>query len=309
MHLDIRKRKLGSETKLVDQEGDAISINDSNTANPVEEGLIIRELQSAEDFRAFEELQKDVWGQNLVEVITAPLARIVQRIGGIAAGAFDRQGAMLGLVFGFTGIKGGIPVHWSHMLAVRESVRDTGLGRKLKLYQRDMLLQAGIKEMYWTFDPLVARNAHLNFNSLGVEVIEYVPDMYGPGDDSELFRGLGTDRFIVVWRIGSVSVEKALESGEASAGHRFDAAPLVVSRSIDSDPLSAPWFHKNVAGPLLRVEVPPDIHFLRDKSADAAAQWRTTTRNAFGTLLGLGYRVTGFYREKRSGRCFYCLEK
>ena len=67
----------------------------------------------------------------------------------------------------------GRPFHWSHMLAVDRSARDLGLGTRLKLYQRDLLLPLGIDEVRWTFDPLEARNAHLNFNHLGAEVAEY----------------------------------------------------------------------------------------------------------------------------------------
>ncbi|HSY82913.1 MAG TPA: hypothetical protein VK807_14175, partial [Gemmatimonadaceae bacterium] len=105
------------------------------------------------------------------------------------AGAFDGDGPMLGFVFGVSGVIAGEIVHWSDMLAVHADARNRGIGRALKRFQRDAVLAMGIKTMYWTYDPLVARNAHLNLNVLGAQVTEYVPDMYGPG----------TDRFIVRW--------------------------------------------------------------------------------------------------------------
>jgi predicted GNAT superfamily acetyltransferase len=90
--------------------------------------------------------------------------------------------------------------HWSHMLAVHPSVRDLGLGRRLKAFQRELLLSIGVTTMEWTFDPLEARNANLNLNILRAEVAEYVEDMYKGEEGSELARGIGTDRFIVSWR-------------------------------------------------------------------------------------------------------------
>lgn len=269
--------------------------------------MIIRPLESSEDFQAFEDLQREIWGQNVAEVVTSSLARIVQRIGGIAAGAFDARGTMVGLVFGFTGFSNGRPVHWSHMLAVRDNLRDAGIGKKLKLYQRDVLLHAGTKEVYWTYDPLVARNAHLNFNSLGVEVTEYVPDMYGPGDDSELFRGIGTDRFVVVWRIDTERVENILAGGlpENSAG--FTDAPLAVSRIHAGAPCSVLQRLNVDVAPRVRIEIPPDIHAVRNLSALTAAECRRATREAFQHYLSAGYGVLGFYRDEQAGRCYYCL--
>src|ERR1041385_2041149 len=121
----------------------------------------------------------------------------------LPAASFDARDRLVGFVFGMTGVERGRLVHWSDMLAVRPDLRDHGIGRRLKEFQRDTLLAMGVGLVYWTFDPLVARNAHLNFNRLGVRVSEYVIDMYGSDTDSALHRGLGTDRFIVAWEIAA----------------------------------------------------------------------------------------------------------
>jgi predicted GNAT superfamily acetyltransferase len=275
---------------------------------PLGEEITIRPFETESDFLACEALQRETWGKDLAEVVTASLAKIVQKIGGIAAGAFDAKGEMLGFVFGFTGYQGGRPVHWSHMLAVKQQARDLGLGRKLKLYQRDTLLKMGVKEVFWTYDPLVAKNAHLNFNCFGVEATEYVPRMYGPGEDSELFRGLGTDRFIVVWRIASDRAAKAIAGQHAFDAELFSASTLAVGRSVEADEHSAPRKSEFSRQPSVRVEIPPDIHAVRAVSAEAAAQWRQMTRGAFQFYLSNGYEVAGFYRDKTTGRCFYCLQ-
>ncbi len=114
------------------------------------------------------------------------------------------------------------------MLAVHPAARDLGLGRRLKLYQREQLLPLGVESVLWTYDPLEARNAHLNFNRLGVEVEEYVEEMYadpmGGEMGSELARGIGTDRFIVRWEIAGERAVRAL-AGEPPDFAPFRAAP------------------------------------------------------------------------------------
>src|SRR5262249_9654440 len=99
-------------------------------------------------------------------------------------------------VFGVTGIRDGVLAHWSHMLGVREAARNAGVGRMLKEYQRRALAPLGIARIYWTFDPLQAKNAYFNIHRLGATVREYGPGMYGD-TGSPLHLGLPTDRLIV----------------------------------------------------------------------------------------------------------------
>jgi predicted GNAT superfamily acetyltransferase len=276
---------------------------------PPSEEITIRPLESEDDFAVFEALQRETWGKNLAEVVTGSLAKIVQKIGGIAAGAFNPGGEMIGFVFGFAGYREGRPIHWSHMLAVRSEVRDRGIGRRLKLYQRETLLKAGVTEVYWTYDPLVARNAHLNFITLGAQATEYVADMYGSGDDSDLFRGLGTDRFIVVWRIATDRVAKAIDGKKLLELSAYGLTPIVVSRANEAEPNSPPGAAAFPEASKIRIEIPPDIHQLRDLSASAAWQWRGRTREAFQYYLANQYEVTEFYRDESTKRCFYCLDR
>src|SRR5581483_6808097 len=149
------------------------------------------------------------------ERVPAALLKVAQRIGGIAAGAFAPDGRIVGFVFGLTGIENGEIVHWSDMLAVHADFRDHGIGRHLKEFQRATLAPLGVTRIYWTFDPLVARNAHLNLNRLGARVVEYVPDMYGAETSSSLHRGVGTDRFVVAWSINGTAAPAAAGSDRA----------------------------------------------------------------------------------------------
>jgi predicted GNAT superfamily acetyltransferase len=269
---------------------------------------LIRPLQSSEDYAAFESLQKETWGQNLSEIISGSMASIVQKIGGIAAGAFDETGEMLGFVFGFAGFKDRVPVHWSHLLAVKEKARNKGIGRQLKLYQREVLLKLGVKNVYWTFDPLVAKNASLNFNLLGARAVDYVVDMYGSGDDIDLFRGLGTDRFVMKWEIESDAVTEILSGRRKFTDRAYGATPVVVKRALPSDPNAMPELGHLERAPRVRIEIPAEIHALRDVSVASASAWRQKTREAFQFYLSAGYEVMGLAKSS-TGRHFYCLEK
>jgi predicted GNAT superfamily acetyltransferase len=268
----------------------------------------IRSLQTDSEFAAFESLQHEIWGNEIAEVVTAPLAKIVQKIGGISAGAFDGQNQLVGIVFGFTGIYQGKPVHWSHMLAVRENQRNSGLGLQLKLYQRQILLENGVQEVYWTFDPLVAKNAYINLALLGATVQEHVRDMYGSGEDSNLFRGIGTDRFIVRWPIGEERIAQMVDTGIRLDFSCFANSRLAVYSLKPSDGDAPPGAETELSDGRLRVEIPSDIHRMMSSSVSCAAEWRAKTRTAFENLLHRGYTISGFYRDGSSGRCFYCFE-
>jgi predicted GNAT superfamily acetyltransferase len=233
---------------------------------------------------------------------------VSQKVGGVTAGAFDKNGAMVGFVFGLTGWKDGRPVHWSDMLAVKSDLRNSGLGRILKLYQRELVLPLGIEEIYWTYDPLVAKNAHLNFNKLGVEFSEYVGEMYPDNSGSELHRGIGMDRLIVVWRIASDRVKEILDGKKTVKPDDFDRAPVVNSKS-DSKGHFLPVETPLPQASSVRIEIPDDIQATRNESIETARLWRSTTRKAFIHYLGLGYTVPAFLRDSQTGRCHYYLVK
>lgn len=236
----------------------------------------IRPLDSWEEYRACERLQREVWGSDFREIAPASLLKVARRLGGVASGAFpdgagpgegsdDGERGLAGFVFGLTGFVDGRRVHWSHMLAVRKDRRGEGIGRRLKEHQRRQLLDRDVSVVYWTFDPLVAANAHFNLNRLGVRVVDYVPQMYGE-TESELHRGIGTDRFVVAW-----DLEAYEPSGAPSSPSAGEEAP-----------------------PVVRIDVPADILEVRRRDPGEAARWRERTRGAFVSRLGSGYRVTGF---------------
>jgi len=268
---------------------------------------VIRRLATHEDYKACVALQKETWGGDFVECVPPAILMVSQKIGGVTAGAFDASGKLLGFVFGMTGVKDGRLVHWSDMLAVRPEARDLGLGQKLKLYQRELAREVGVETIYWTYDPLVARNAHLNLNRFGVRVTEYVPDMYGEDMAGDLNRGLGTDRFVVEWDISETVEADTSVLHSQTTGPRFMILGPVVNSTIDDDGSPLPIKGKLLEGAALRVEIPADIQAVKTISLQRAGEWRASTRHAFMFYLQRGYEVSGFFRDVQSNRCFYVM--
>jgi chorismate synthase len=269
----------------------------------------IRPLKAFAELEACVELQRETWGRDFTELVPPSILYSVQKVGGVVAGAFDPAGGMLGFVFGYTGTESGRLVHWSDMVAVRADAQGRGIGRALKEFQRDAVARLGVTVMYWTYDPLVAKNAHLNFNRYGVAVVEYVQDLYGADTHSVLHRGLGTDRFVVAWPIAP-----AQRAGERRSGLPVDVPPAlrdapVVNAGTAEGEECAPERFAAAPSAALKVEIPRDIGKVQAASLALAGRWRATTRRAFVWCLAHGYGVTGFYRDDAADRGYYLLAR
>jgi predicted GNAT superfamily acetyltransferase len=266
------------------------------------DGIVLRRIDSAEEYQQCVELQNEIWGERFTGLVPAVILSLAQRLGGVVAGAFDTDGRLLGFVFGMTGLIDGQLGHWSDLLAVRHTARDRGIGHRLKHFQRESLRALGIQTMHWTFDPLVARNAHLNLVKLGATAAEYVIDFYGEDTGSSLHGSLGTDRFIVRWNIAAETDHRVV-SGRPTESDP-DAGPVIVNPDRGD---ARPVLGDLPIAPRVRIEIPRDIHALIERDPEAALAWRTTTRRAFTWYLGRGYSVVAFSSAPHVGRCFYTV--
>jgi predicted GNAT superfamily acetyltransferase len=263
----------------------------------------IRPLATPRELEACVELQQATWGREFSDIVPASILKVAQRVGGVVAGAFSASNDLLGFVFGLTGVERGKIVHWSDMLAVRPDARNLGLGRRLKEHQRTVVREAGGSVIYWTYDPLIARNAHLNFNRLGVRLAEYVDDFYGV-TDSVLHGGIPTDRLVVAWPTHDDDMDQLLATAERT----------VESLDCQQSPIVTPQFIEGADGASIlphcvRVEIPADAESLLRSAADEAADWRARVRRDLHWALGAGYTITAFANadEKRLG--YYLMTK
>lgn len=173
--------------------------------------VVIRSCEGLDELRACVALQKEVWNFSDADLVPLRMFVVGQKIGGQAIGAFDNE-KLVGFAFAIPGARGGHLYLHSHMLAVRAEFRNRGLGRKLKLFQRDEALSRGIELMEWTFDPLEIKNAYLNIQKLGAIARRYNVNQYGI-TSSPLQGGLPTDRLVAEWWLKSERVEKLLREG------------------------------------------------------------------------------------------------
>lgn len=242
--------------------------------------VAIRPLATHQELLACVDLQRCTWGEAFGEVVPPAMLKIAARVGGVAAGAFDARNELVGFVFGITGVERGRVVHWSHMLGVLPRAQNHGIGRQLKDYQRSAVAKLGATVIYWTFDPLVARNAHLNFNKLGVRATSYARDMYGEGT-SPLHRGIGTDRLVVAWPVSDADVS---------------ARSREIARFSGGD-----------ATPVRRIEIPADIEALQVSDLASAQAWRARTRAEFESAFAEGLAIHGFRIDTTARRGYYLL--
>jgi predicted GNAT superfamily acetyltransferase len=160
----------------------------------------IRSLTEQKEFAEAVALQKTIWGFEEIELLPVRLFVVASKVGGQIFGAFD-QGRMVAFLLAIPGLKpGGKYYLHSHMMGVLPDYRNSGIGRLLKLKQREEALSRGIELIEWTFDPLEVKNAFFNIERLGAVVRRYVLNQYGT-TTSALHGGLPTDRCVAEWHI------------------------------------------------------------------------------------------------------------
>jgi len=246
-----------------------------------EEEVRIAPLRELREFERCVELQLAVWGYSDGDLIPKRVFIVAERIGGQVLGAFDTAkgdagDAIVGFAMSFPGYREGRAYMHSHMLAVLPEYRNLGLGRRLKLAQREDALARGIDRMEWTFDPLEIKNAHLNIARLGAIARRYRRDFYGPST-SPLQGGLPTDRLVAEWWLRSERVTRLL-GGEAMG-------PVDIVEKI---------------------AVPAAVYqWKRDAEERKLAEaLQTRNRMALESAFAHGLAVTGYERSAEGDGCF-----
>ncbi|MQA94775.1 MAG: hypothetical protein GEV11_09030 [Streptosporangiales bacterium] len=160
--------------------------------------LVVRPLDTPEEMRAAVALYREVFELSPTDPVVSPrLLATLRMNGGSVIGAFA-DGDLAGFVYGFVGTQDGVVYHFSQMACVRSGMQGSGIGRALKLGQRDFVLSTGLTEMRWAFDPVRAHNAHFNLDVLGARARWYVRDLFGV-EEMGRDTGQGSDRLVMSW--------------------------------------------------------------------------------------------------------------
>jgi predicted GNAT superfamily acetyltransferase len=250
------------------------------SAAPDAAQITIRKCDGIEELNACVALQKEVWKFDDVDLVPLRMFVVSQKIGGQTIGAFAGD-ELIGFSFSIPGSRAGHAYLHSHMLAVRDSFRNHGLGRQLKLAQRDDAIQHGFDLLEWTFDPLEIKNAHLNLARLGAIARRYSVNHYGHSS-SPLQGGLPTDRLVAEWWLKSKRVVNLLDSKQPP---QFPVDRFPIEKKID---------------------VPAEIYAWKASAADRqkAAEVQKRNREQFRFAFSQGLVSLGYERDAQGNGSF-----
>lgn len=238
------------------------------------ETIVIRKCVEFAELQACIAIQKDVWQFDDADLVPLRMFVVAQKIGGQVIGAFHGK-ELVGFVFSIPGTRAGKPYLHSHMMAVREQYRNSGLGQKLKLAQREDALARHFDLIEWTFDPLEIKNSFLNIAKLGAITRRYSVNHYGMSS-SPLQGGLPTDRLVAEWWLRSKRVTGLLKSG---------APPLK---------------------PVVTIDVPAQIYEWKSAphTRESAKQLQLRNREAFLKAFSEGLAVLAYERDTQGNGKF-----
>jgi predicted GNAT superfamily acetyltransferase len=251
-------------------------------ASPAKQDFRIEALRAAEEMQACVDLQQRIWGYMPIDTVPDQIFIVAAKTGGHVLLARDKD-EPIGFALAFVAARHNRMYLHSHMVAVLEEYQNRGVGRLLKLAQREDALNHGFDLIEWTFDPLQLKNARFNVNRLGAIIRHYIPNLYGQ-TSSHLHAGLPTDRLVAEWWVRTPRVAKILEGGV----------------HMQSDSRLAP-------GPdRVGVSIPTNIRELCRDQPHAAEEIQSRIRQEFSTHFARGRAVVDFEIDKDRGA--YLLE-
>jgi predicted GNAT superfamily acetyltransferase len=231
----------------------------------------VRQLERREDLETVVDLQREIWGFEDVDLLPLRLFVVATKIGGQVLGAYSAT-RMVGFCVCIPGLKAGAKAYLhSHMMGVLPTFRNEGVGRALKLKQREYAVSKEIDLIEWTFDPLELKNAFFNIERLGAIVRRYVHNQYGMSS-SHLHAGLPTDRLVAEWWVHSERAD-ALASGRA-----------VNTRDV-----------------VAQVCVPVEIDQLKRRDERRASDIQAKVGQEFERHFREGLAVVGFEKSRETG--------
>jgi predicted GNAT superfamily acetyltransferase len=264
-----------AEAQPVDSERAHQAADDAAARARVE----VREIHGLDQIRAVVALFDRLWESAGASIIGAEHLRALTHSGNYAVGAYDLgTGELLAASVAFFGAPPWRTMH-SDVTGAAPAARDRGVGLAIKLHQRAWAIDLGLDEITWTFDPLVARNAHFNANKLGACIAGYSVDFYGDMSDG-VNAGHGSDRLHASWRIREDVRRRVAAEGAAPLLVEVGGEPRLVTAAADAT-------HVTVA-------VPRDIGSVRAGDPGLARAWRVAVRETLGAEIAAGGQAVGF---------------
>jgi predicted GNAT superfamily acetyltransferase len=280
----------------------------------------IRLVRAFDQLRPIVELQRTYWGDDLESVIPAHMLFSLANNGGHVLAAYDGDRPIAMLV-GFLGTSedndtrpamANLQIVSKRMVVLSE-YRGQGIAYRLKKRQRELAIAQGVRLITWTFDPLLAQNAHLNIRKLGAIVPLYLRDYYGTDDAGGLAVLGSSDRLFVEWWVTNRRVEERLfgKRMDITLAQYLEAAtPIINPTRISDDGAIVPTEPNEMpSGSLALLEIPAQYPAIQRDNPTLARAWRAHVRALFERMLRHGFVVTDFLHHPYQGRdrAFYLM--
>ena len=233
--------------------------------------IAVRHCRTIAEYEACLRLERTTWGEGIL--VPTAIFVVAQETGGQILGAYAGE-ELVGFTLALAGIHERRPFLHSHMTAVLEAYRDRGVGRSLKLFQRQDALARGIPLVEWTFDPLELKNAHFNFMRLGAVARRFIPNCYGV-TESPLHAQMPTDRLVAEWWLDSPRVDSLIARAAASSQQQAAAA-----------------LPQEIPSGAVKIGIPSNIGELRFLNRVAAERIQSEVRKQFEDFFAKGYVAT-----------------
>jgi predicted GNAT superfamily acetyltransferase len=275
--------------------------------------VTIGAFRNLADYKTCEDIQREVFHTQDLDIVPVPLLLAANRMGGIILGAYSSLGDLIGFAFSILGSQDGKPVQYSYMLGVRIAYRNFDVGFKLKLAQRKETMKRKISRILSAFDPMQPLNAYFSLGKLGECGSTYEENYWGE-TTSQLDRGLPTDRIMTRWDLESTPVIRRLELGPPRRDFRRELKhKVVINQLTEVAPglMNSTAVKLNCTADQFLFEIPYNLPEIKNRDLGVALEWQGRMRQVFRHYFKKDYAATDFWVAEQDGhlRAFYLLEK
>lgn len=263
------------------------------------DGLEFKRIYDIAECDKLGDLQRDVWQFDDIDIAAPDVIMVHANLEAFVMGVYQGD-EVVAFNYSFHGISEGRMIHWSHMLAVKEEYRGLGLGKILKLKQREFVLQQGFDTIRWTFDPLETINCRLNIRTLGGTVYQYRNNIYGESSGF-LHKGLPTDRMVATWKLDSQRVEKAVAGTPEIPDVKISSIPLMLEPVWKGEIPEAGAMNFDLDQEYIGCPIVLNIRKIKFSHNEIALPWRLKTRELFTSYFHKGYEIVDVQSSDETG--------
>lgn len=251
------------------------------------ESIVIRPLTELSELIEAIEVQRLAWNRTEYSLIPPTIFKSFVKNGGCVIGAIadlgDEATKVIGYAIGFLSMNvDGVLYHHSQQVAVLPEYQHLGIAFKLKEAQKEYVKSHyNLSIMTWTVDPLLSKNAFLNYHKLGAIGRLYWDNYYGLRTDT-LNSGLETDRIEVEWYFSDPehSLIKFVRESIPDEFPCFDYSETGDYKIIETD-----------TKPFIGVCIPRDLVSTKEKNLPLAINLRTNFRELSHALIKKRYVI------------------